>query len=118
MNRKPPINLLRAHRKRTALSQREIAFLMGAKGASKVSRYEKMRREPELKTALALQAIFDCPIARLFPDLFAQVQAAVRRRAKSLAKRALKAASRSLRSRKSEAISGIINKKSDREKES
>jgi transcriptional regulator with XRE-family HTH domain len=110
MNTKPFLNLLRAYRKRTALSQKEIAFLIGSQSASKVSRYEKMTREPELKTALALEAVFKCPISDLFPALFEQIQAAVRRRAKRLGKKALKATSRSLKARKSEAISGIINR--------
>lgn len=84
---------------------------MGSQSASKVSRYEKMAREPELKTALALEAIFKSPISELFPGLFDQIHGAVRQRAKQLAKKALKAASRSLKARKSEAISEIINSK-------
>ena len=110
MNTKSFLNLLRAHRKRTALSQKEIAFLLGTHSGSKVSRYEKMTREPELKAALAYEAIFNCPISQLFPGLYEKIEAAVKKRAKHLAKKALKAASRSLKERKRESISGIINR--------
>jgi|SRR3954468_7455249 len=112
MNSKPPsrhLNLLRAHRKRSALSQDEIAFLLGAQNGSKVCRYEQMMREPKLKTALAYEAIFNCPVADLFPGLFAKVKAAVQARAKTLVKRALQGNSKSLLAQKRKSVSGIIS---------
>jgi transcriptional regulator with XRE-family HTH domain len=105
------LNLLRAHRKCSAFSQDEIAFLLGVQSGSKISRYEQMAQEPELKTALALEAIFDRPVAELFPGLYEKVKASVQARAKTLAKRAFLASSTSLMAQKRRSISGIINKK-------
>ena len=59
-------NYLKAHRKHSGLSQDEVAFLLGVANGAKVSRYEKRRRLPPLKTALACEAIFGVPVAELF----------------------------------------------------
>ena len=114
MNFKPQpllINLLRAYRKRTAFSQDEIAFLLGAKSGSKASRHEQMDRLPELQTALGYEAIFNCPVSQLFPELYKQIETAVRKRAKTLAKRALIANSTALMARKRQSVENIINNK-------
>jgi transcriptional regulator with XRE-family HTH domain len=111
------LNFLRAHRKRSALSQDEIAFLLGAQNGSKVCRYEQMLREPKLKTALAYEAIFNCAVTELFPELYAKVKAAVQERAKTLAKRALQGNSKALRAQKRKPVSAIISQqKNKREK--
>jgi transcriptional regulator with XRE-family HTH domain len=114
MESKPPprlLNLLRAQRKCAAFSQDEIAFLLGVRTGSKVSRYEQMLRAPELETALAFEAISNRPVAELFPGLFEKVKAAVQARARELAKRVFLASSTSLMAQKRKSISGIINKK-------
>lgn len=80
-------NYLRTHRNRAALSQEEVAFLLGAKGmekGSKVSRDEQLARTPSLKTALAYAAIFDVPVKELFAGMYEEVEAAVAERAKVL----------------------------------
>jgi transcriptional regulator with XRE-family HTH domain len=59
-------NYLRTHRKRSGLTQEEVAFLLGCEDGSQVSRYEKRRHLPPLETALACEAIFGVPIAELF----------------------------------------------------
>jgi hypothetical protein len=46
-------NYLRSNRKRLALSQDEVAFLLGALSGTKVCRYERFVRTPSLETALA-----------------------------------------------------------------
>src|SRR5687768_14402819 len=77
-------NLLLKYRKRSALSQEEVAFLLGVQSGAKVCRYERFLREPGLQTALAFEAIFGCPVSELFPSLFAKAQKQVRARAKKL----------------------------------
>ena len=58
---------LRYHRKRSGLSQREIAQLLGYPDQEPVSRHERSRSIPPLIIALSYQAIFRVPIAELFP---------------------------------------------------
>lgn len=66
---RPLSHYLLTHRKRTGLSQDELAFLLGSKSGTKVSRHESGRREPTLKTALAYAAIYRVPVEELFPGL-------------------------------------------------
>ena len=80
-------NYLRANRKRLALSQDEVAFLLGNKGGANVSRYERFDREPSLETALALEVIFQRSASELFGGLYQKVEREVMERAKILAYR-------------------------------
>jgi len=79
-------NYLRAHRKATGLSQRDVARLLGGgTGSSKVSGYEHFRRTPTLRTALKLQIIFDRPMAELFQGMCKESEQEIAVRAKQLA---------------------------------
>jgi len=80
-------NYLRRYRKRAALSQDEVAFLLGGGSGAKVSRYERFRRIPDLETALACEAIFGVPVRELFPGIFQKVERNTARRARLLARR-------------------------------
>lgn len=83
-------NYLRPHRKRLALSQEEVAFLIGAKGMDKeikVSRDENFARKPSLEYALAYEAIYGIPVRQLFAGLYEQVEQKVAERAKLLSYR-------------------------------
>ena len=77
-------NYLRANRKRLALSQDEVAFLLGTKSGAKVSRYEHFVRVPGLETALAYEVIFKRPVSELFGGLYQKVEQEVAERAKIL----------------------------------
>jgi transcriptional regulator with XRE-family HTH domain len=80
-------NYLRTHRKRLALSQEEVGFLLGAHGeskGSKVSRDEHSAREPSLCVALAYEAIYGKPVRELFAGVYEQVEREVAERAKIL----------------------------------
>lgn len=59
-------NYLRSYRKRSGLTQREVALLLGWKNGAQLSRYEKRHRLPPLRTALACEAIYKIPVAELF----------------------------------------------------
>jgi len=74
-------NHLRRHRKRGALTQDEIAYLLGAQSGTKVSRYEHLRRPPTLHAAFAYQVIFGVSAHELFPGLYRDAEATVKVRA-------------------------------------
>lgn len=83
-------NYLRTNRKRLALSQEEVAFLLGGTGenkGSKVSRDESFDREPDLRAALAYGLIYGQPIQDLFAGLYEQVRQEMEERAKILGHR-------------------------------
>jgi transcriptional regulator with XRE-family HTH domain len=76
-------NNVLAHRKRWALSQRALAKLLGVSAVA-LSRYERRNRAPHLRLALGLEVVFGVPARALFPDRYAEVEAAIIRRAASL----------------------------------
>jgi len=80
-------NYLKANRMRLALSQDEVAFLLGAQSGTKACRYERFARVPSLETALAYEAIFKTSVSELFGGLYQKVERKVAERAKMLAAR-------------------------------
>ena len=78
------MSYLRTHRKRGGLTQDEMAFLLGCQSGTKISRFERLARRPNLKTALACQVIFGVPAHELFPGVFAEVEKTVAERARLL----------------------------------
>lgn len=87
MSSSPLPNYLRTNRKRLALTQEEVAFLLGFRGMSrgaKVCRDEKLAHEPNLRTALAYEAVYQKPIRELFAGLCESIEREVAGRAKLL----------------------------------
>lgn len=102
-------NYLRTHRKRVALSQEEVAFMLGVNGMDKgikVSRDENLSREPSLRTALAYEAIYGRPVRELFAGLYEQVEQNVAKRAKLLSFRKIT----KRRPKRQEVISNLFSK--------
>ena len=77
---------LRTFRRRSGLTQAEVAFLLGAESGAKVSRYERLSRRPSFQTALGLQAVFGVPADRLVPGISAEVDRKIIRRARLLSR--------------------------------
>lgn len=84
MSRHVP-SYLRTHRKRSGLTQRELALLLGCQSEAKVSRYERLIRKPCLETAFACQVVFGATPHQLFPGMYASVEQIVTTRARLLA---------------------------------
>ncbi len=80
-------NYLKANRKRLALSQDEVAFLLGTRSGAKISRYERFAREPSLRTALAFEVVYKRSTSELFAGLYQKVEGEVTERAKILSER-------------------------------
>lgn len=83
MSHKLP-NYLRTYRKHTALSQDEVAFLLGARKGTKVSRHEQSARVPSIEALLAYEVIFGAPVRELFAGTFEKVEDLTRERAQFL----------------------------------
>src|SRR5664279_1600729 len=70
-------NYLQTQRKRLALSQEEVGFLLGIAGmnkGNKVCRDENFARAPSLQAALAYEAIYGRPVRELFAGMYQQAQ--------------------------------------------
>ena len=100
-------NYLRANRKRLALSQDEVAFLLGTQSGAKVCRYERFVREPSLETALAYEVIFKRSVSELFGGLYQKVEGQVSARAKTLTDRQDRGKPTPQSARKREALAGL-----------
>ena len=77
-------NYLRTHRKRLGLSQEEVAYLLGCRNGTKVSRYERHARLPKLHTIFATEVIFGAPVRELFAGLYNEAEQRTRERARGL----------------------------------
>jgi DNA-binding XRE family transcriptional regulator len=80
-------NYLRTYRKHSGLSQDEIAYILGARDGTQISRHEHFCRIPNLETALAYEAIYGIPVRELFAGVYERVERAAARRAWHLSKR-------------------------------
>jgi transcriptional regulator with XRE-family HTH domain len=78
---------LRTYRKRNGFTQDEMAFLLGGQSGSKISRFERLVRKPNLETALACQAIFGVQAQDIFSGTQAAVEQAIAERARLLSRR-------------------------------
>ena len=75
---------VRPFRRRFGLSQRELAFLIGAKSGSVVSRIERGQLTPNLTFARAFALVFGTRAVDLFPGLFSDIQGQVLHRVNDL----------------------------------
>ncbi|UQD86065.1 MULTISPECIES: helix-turn-helix transcriptional regulator [Bradyrhizobium] len=75
---------LRPHRRRWGLTQQELAFLIGVKSRTAVSRMEGSKRRPSLDAVFICEMIFNTPPLELFPGLMSELQEAILRRASEL----------------------------------
>lgn len=78
-------NYLRTCRKRSGLTQDDIAYLLGSDDRTQVSRYERRRHAPGLRTALALEALFGAPVSEMFAGVYESVEKELKHRARKLA---------------------------------
>jgi transcriptional regulator with XRE-family HTH domain len=85
-------NYLRTYRKRAGLSQDEVAFLLGGRDGTKVSRHERFVRRPKLETVLGYQAIYRVPAEDLFAGLHEKVEREILRRGRTLLRQLARAA--------------------------
>ena len=100
-------NYLRSNRKRLALSQEEVAFLLGSESATTVCRYERFLRNPSLETALAYEAMFKRSVSELFPGLYQKAEQEVAARAKALNERTDRRRSNQRIAREREALADL-----------
>jgi transcriptional regulator with XRE-family HTH domain len=103
-------NYLRSQRKRLALSQGEVAFLLGSQSGTKISRYEHFVREPNLAAALAYEVIFQKPIRELFAGRYREIKRQVAGRAKVMTYRTSLRKDTAVSARKRQCLAGIAAK--------
>jgi DNA-binding XRE family transcriptional regulator len=81
MSHTPLTNYLRTHRRRTGLSQTDVAALLGARSGALVSRHETGERRPILRTAIAYEIVLGISIRQIYAGIHTKLSNNVRIRA-------------------------------------
>lgn len=102
------ISKFRSWRRRSGLTQEDVAFLVGLSVASQVSRHESGEREPDLRLALDYKLIFDATVHELLPRIYLDVAKNVRSRAQALLDKQGEDASTQRSTCKAEHLRGLI----------
>lgn len=84
-NQTKDINTLDIYRRRMGFSARHVAHLFGDASISRVSRYERGERLPDLKNAFRLSIILRVPVEFLFPSLYDSLREHIRTEEERLA---------------------------------
>ena len=84
MKKSPIAPYLRALRRRSALSQEDVAFLLGAFTGTRVSRHETGASTPPLEVVLAYEVIFGTAVADIYEDELGRIAKCIRKRAQTL----------------------------------
>src|SRR5262249_15371294 len=73
--------------KESCLSQDEVAFLLGTRSGTRVARYERLIRQPVVRTVFALEVVFRAPARHLFAGIYEEVERTTVHRAVLLEKK-------------------------------
>ena len=87
MKHEPLQNYLLTCRRRTGLSQADVAFLLGSNRETTISRHESFQRLPEFYLACGYEVIYRAPVRDLFAGHFRAREVEIRKRAEVLLKR-------------------------------
>jgi len=68
---------LRTHRKRSGLSQREIAIVLGTLSRPQVGRHERSLAIPIFIAAIGYETVFRIPLEELFPGIYEMVRQSI-----------------------------------------
>jgi transcriptional regulator with XRE-family HTH domain len=74
MNKRNLRSRLRTQRRGWALTQRELAILLGGRSPTHIARIEAGKRVPSIEIALACQALFGIPPEVLFPNVYSEIE--------------------------------------------
>jgi transcriptional regulator with XRE-family HTH domain len=84
-------NYIRTYRKRSCLTQEEVAFLLGSKSSANVSRHERFKQTPDLQTLLAYEILFRTPVRNLFSSTHKEMEQKLKYRIRLLVRKLLRA---------------------------
>jgi transcriptional regulator with XRE-family HTH domain len=100
---------IRTHRRKWALTQKELAFLLGRKSSTHVSKLEQAKRTPTVDIIIACEIIFGMSSGQLLPKLYEEVEGDVMARAAELYEKIDGKKSRAA-ARKKELLSAVLNR--------
>lgn len=109
----PLPSYLRTHRKRWALSQKDLGALLGGVSGTAIAKYETLRRKPPVSVVLGCEIIFGERAQELFPALHGKVRDIILGRAGALLA-AVEGRADEASLTKKRLLSSILERKDDR----
>lgn len=84
--KKQPVfsNDVRVYRKKSGLTQDELAYLVGERFGSQMFQVENAARYPSFRTSVAFEIVFRTRLLKLFADTYAMTDLGVKKRAARL----------------------------------
>jgi DNA-binding XRE family transcriptional regulator len=73
----PLANYLRAHRRKTGLTQHDLARVLGYMNRDSISRHERLEAMPSLLIALSYEVLYRVPVSEIFAGLAETVESNV-----------------------------------------
>jgi hypothetical protein len=86
-----------------------VAFLLGCQNGTKVSRYERFYRKPNLETLLAYEVVFGAPARELFAGAYQKVEKRISKRAHLLTRKLNRATPDRMATRKLQILKAITS---------
>lgn len=71
---------VRVHRRKSGLSQTELAAILGTLGPVGISRHERSATLPKFLVAVGYEIVFRIPIAELFPEVYESLRVEIEAR--------------------------------------
>ncbi len=68
------------YRERMGFTQQHVAYLLGVRSKTLLSKIEQGHGFPNLKTALKLAVVYRVPVDFLYPDLYSSYREVIRKR--------------------------------------
>ena len=78
---------LRFIRRRSGLSQKQLAQILGTVSQGQISRHERSVSQPSLLVAFGYEAVFRQPVSEIFPGFYHTVETAINERMEELESR-------------------------------
>src|SRR5579859_3924859 len=101
-------NYIRMYRKRTHLTQNEVAFILGYKTSANICRHERLKQTPNLQTLLAYEILFGTPVRNLYSGVHQDVEQKLVYRIRLLIQKLTKSGQSRLKVRKIEFLNGFL----------
>jgi transcriptional regulator with XRE-family HTH domain len=80
MKQSPVGTYLRFLRKKSGLSQRQLARVLGTVTGDQISRHERSAAPPNLLTAMGYQVVFQQAVSEIFPGLYHAIESVIEER--------------------------------------
>lgn len=74
MESQPAASYLRTYRKKSGLSQRDLAEVLGLISEWRISEHERSITIPRLLTAISYEIVFNVPLSELFPGIYGAIR--------------------------------------------